>query len=171
MSRERRMRSKRWLTALNIRAPIGVQGRSKMSKSLCSWSIDLLIWVRSWRSCKSLIKSLFCTCFPTSLGEALSGKGLFLQKLKPQAEFSLISSISIAEVISLKAMGKIQAGIKVEWERASIPLCCRERGWQAVPPLRPRGSWVTQLSPSPDYMSCGPIAGNMGCPCKDVTLN
>lgn len=116
-------------------------------------------------------QSLFFTYFITSLGETPPDNGLFLQTLKPQAEFSLIISISIAEVTGLKAMGKIQAGIKVEWERASSPLCCRERSWQAVSPLRPHGSWVTELSPSPDYVSCGPIAGSMGCPCKDVTLN
>lgn len=68
-----------------------------------------LAWARSWGTGNSLTV-LFCTYFPTS-GEAPSHRICFCKILQPQAELFQPIRISIAGVISLKAIGEMQARI------------------------------------------------------------
>lgn len=89
----------------------------EISKSLCFQSVDPRWSELDLEAANLRLNSLFCIYFPISLGEVPSGRGLLLQKLKLQAEFPLIISLSIAGAISLKAMGKVQAKIKLESER------------------------------------------------------
>lgn len=91
MSREGRMSRAR--VPRHLGANRDPRKREK-SLNLCSLVLGpLLIWVRSWDSCKSLPKA-----------QALS-------------RISLIS-LSIAEAIRLKAMGEMRAGIKTVIESA-----------------------------------------------------
>lgn len=114
MSGEERMRGARgdWQLYKHLGASRG---------PLSSWSIvpaDLSLVLRLLHIFDK--QSLFCIYFSTSLGETPFGKGLFLQKLKPQAEFPLIISTSITGAISLRAMGKIQASVKIESEEVAF---------------------------------------------------
>lgn len=58
-------------------------------------------------------QSLFCTYFPSSLGEAPPDDRVVLPNTQAASRIFLIISLCVAEAICLKDMGKIQARIKL----------------------------------------------------------